>query len=55
MRRRLLDFRFMRLDKWLTMKGSIDFAGSEIDDRDYDRWLDTPRKPPRAPTSYKQP
>ena len=31
----------MRLDKWLTMKGSIDFAGSEIDDRDYDRWLDT--------------
>jgi hypothetical protein len=22
------------------MKGSIDFAESEIDDRDYDRWLD---------------
>ena len=23
------------------MKGCIDFAESEIDDRDYDRWLDT--------------
>lgn len=23
------------------MKGCIDFAGSEIDERDYDRWLDT--------------
>ena len=23
------------------MRGSIDFAESEIDDRDYDRWLDT--------------
>ena len=23
------------------MRGSIDFAGPEIDDRDYDRWLDT--------------
>jgi hypothetical protein len=23
------------------MRGSIDFAESEIDDRDYDRWLST--------------
>jgi hypothetical protein len=23
------------------MRGSIDFAESEIDDRDYDRWLET--------------
>ena len=23
------------------MRGSIDFAESEIDDHDYDRWLDT--------------
>jgi hypothetical protein len=23
------------------MKGCIDFAGSEIDDREYDRWVDT--------------
>jgi hypothetical protein len=23
------------------MKGCIDFAESEIDDRDYDRWLDS--------------
>jgi hypothetical protein len=22
------------------MRGSIDFAESEVDDRDYDRWLD---------------
>ena len=23
------------------MRGSVDFAESEIDDRDYDRWLET--------------
>lgn len=33
-----------RVGAWMRgkiMKGSIDFAGSEIDDHDYDHWLGT--------------